>query len=205
MLNTVSVSSTAAPVVSRDAILTAAHPALEALARRLVWDSEDARDVLQLALADAWARRASLKDPRVAHAWLRRIVVHRAMSTLRRRRLWNVIGRLLLVEPEATPTPEDEVARTAHLAALAAALEQLPARQATAFSLRYLEGLSLDEVAFALDCERGTARTHLQRAVGALRLRGVLAQKTTARDGRGPEAAGETSRSNEHSEERTNK
>jgi len=157
--------------------LVATHQrGLLALARRLVWDSEDARDVLQLALADAWARRGSLKDSRAAEAWLRRIVVHRAMSCLRRRRVWKVIGALFLVEPEAAPDPDEALARATHLAALAAALEGLPARQATAFSLRYLEGLSIDEVAFALDCERGTARTHLQRAVVALRARGVLPQ-----------------------------
>lgn len=37
MLNSVSMSPTAAPVVSRDAALCAARPWLEALARRLVW------------------------------------------------------------------------------------------------------------------------------------------------------------------------
>lgn len=155
-------------------LVQAHQPALLALARRLVWDSEDARDVLQVALADAWAQRASLKEPAAAPAWLRRIVVHRAMTVLRRRRVWKAIGALLFVAPEEPARPDDGAERSAHLRSLSAALADLSPKQSAAFSLRYLEGLSLDEVAFALSCERGTARVHLQRAVTALRNRGVL-------------------------------
>ena len=61
MLNSVSVSSPAAPVVSRDAALTSARSRLEALVRRLVWDSEEARDVVQGALVEAVERWDSLR------------------------------------------------------------------------------------------------------------------------------------------------
>ena len=139
-----------------------------------MWDTEEARDVVQLALADAWARRASLKDSQAAERWLRRIVVHRAISVLRRRRLWRAVGGLFLVEPEPCVAPDEAADRSKHLRALGFALERLPARQATAFSLRYLEGLSFEELAEALGCQRGTARVHVQRAVTALRLQGML-------------------------------
>lgn len=155
-------------------LVEAQQPALLNLARRLVWDSADAQDVLQMALADAWSKRAALKDPAAAPAWLRRIVVHRAMSVLRRRRVWKAIGALLFVEAEDAPAPDEAVERGAHLRALSRAVAELSTKQAAAFSLRYLEGLSLDDVAAALDCERGTARVHVQRAVFALRARGVL-------------------------------
>ena len=165
---------TAALLMDFSGLVEAHQPRLLALARRLVWDSEEARDVLQFALADAWARRASLKDPAAAPAWLRRIVVHRAISVLRRRRLFRAVGALFLVEPEPAPVPDEQLSQAQHLSGLGTALEKLPARQAAAFSLRYLEGLSFEEVASALGCEKGTARVHVQRAVTALRLRGVL-------------------------------
>ncbi len=165
---------TAALTVDFSGLVQAHQPRLLALARRLVWDSEEARDVVQLALADAWAQRSSLADPAAAPAWLRRIVVHRAISLLRRRRVWRALGALLFVEPEPCPSPDEEAGRAQHLGALAAALEQLPARQAMAFSLRYLEDLGLEEVAASLGCEKGTARVHVQRAVTALRRKGVL-------------------------------
>jgi RNA polymerase sigma-70 factor (ECF subfamily) len=150
---------------------------LEALARRLVWDAEDARDVVQAALAQAWQQRDSLKAVEAAPGWLRRIVVHRAMSHLRRRRLWQGLSRVLLVEPEEAPSTADDAERGEHLGRLAAALDRLSARQRTAFSLRYLEGLSLDDVADAMGIDRGTVRVHVQRAVKALRDRGVLPER----------------------------
>jgi RNA polymerase sigma-70 factor (ECF subfamily) len=159
-------------------LVSAHQPGLISLARRLVWDSEEARDIVQGALAEAWAQRAHLKSPDAAGAWLRRILVNRAISVLRRRRLWRVMGALLFVEPELAAAPDEAVERSQHLRALSRALETLSARQAAAFTLRYLEGLPLDEVAAALGCGRGTARVHLQRAVAALRAKNVLAETT---------------------------
>lgn len=162
-------------VTRRDTVLAEQRPRLEALARKLVFDPEDARDVVQSALEDAVARWHTLSDVNSAGAWLRRIVVNRAWSHLRRRRFWNAVAGLLFVEAEPSPPAADEaLEHREHLAALAAALEDLPARQSTAFTLRYLEGLTIDEVADALGIDRGTVRVHLQRAVRALRERGVL-------------------------------
>ncbi len=163
------------PAPEAGASLERHRGALERLARRLVWDAEEARDVVQAAFADALAARAGLASPAAEEAWLRRIVLNRALSHLRRRRLWRAVAAVLLVaeEPVAAP-PEEDAERRAHQAALARALERRPARQAMAFTLRYLEGQSLDEVAEALGISRATVRVHLQRAVKALREEGVL-------------------------------
>lgn len=178
MLNSFSVSPLAAAIVSRDATLTAARPALEALARRLVWDREDARDVVQGALLDAVVRWDTLKDPNAREGWLRRIVVNRAFSHLRRRKFWNVVGALLQVaEVEVAPAPDEAVEQREHQARLLAGLERLPARQSMAFTLRYLESWSFDEVAEAMGIDRGTVRIHVQRAVGSLRAAGVLGEE----------------------------
>ena len=175
MLNSISVSPAAAPVVSRDAALTEARPRLEALARRLVWDSEEARDVVQGALLDALDRWDSLRDAQAREGWLRRIVVNRAFTHLRRRRFWNAVGALLLVpEEDFTASPDLQLERREHEARLLGALEKLPARQSLAFTLRYLEGWSFEEVAESMGIDRGTVRIHVQRAVTALRTAGVL-------------------------------
>lgn len=175
VLNSAAMGQALSHTGTRDAVLAAQRPALERLARRLVWDDEDARDVLQAALTDAVERWADLKDAAAAPAWLRRIVVHRAWSHLRRRRFWTALAGLLGVDEEdVAPGPDEAVERRAHLAALAHALDALAPRQAMAFTLRYLEGLSLDEVADAMALEKGTVRVHLQRAVTALRAQGLL-------------------------------
>lgn len=153
-------------------------PRLQGLARRLVLNADEAADVVQGALAEAWARRGQLAARDSAPAWLRRIVVHRALSAMRRRRVWNAIGALLLLAPEpATEEPDATLERGRHLDRLARALEKLPAQQAAAFTLRYLEGLELDAVALAIGCARGTARIHVQRAVKRLKEAGVLQEQ----------------------------
>ncbi len=157
-----------------EALVLRERSRLERLARRLVWDDEEAKDVVQSAITLAWQRRDQLTDGAAAPGWLRRIVVHRAMSVLRRRRLWNGFAKILFVAPEPIESVEADAERYAHQVQLATALEQLPARQSAAFSLRYLEGLSIDEVAHAMAIDRGTVRVHLQRAVNALRERQIL-------------------------------
>ena len=175
MLNSISVTPAAVEVVGRDATLAAARPRLEALARRLVWDSEDARDVVQGALLEALDRWDTLRDPNAREPWLRRILVNRAFGHLRRRKFWNVVGAVLRVaEEEVAPPPDEAVERKEHHRRLLAELEKLPARQSMAFTLRYLESWSLDEVAESMAIDRGTVRIHVQRAVTALREAGVL-------------------------------
>lgn len=174
MLNAMSIAA-ASPIERRDQLLAEARPGLEALARRLVWDREEARDVVQSSLLDALDKWNTLENPAAAEGWLRRIVVNRAYSHLRRRRFWNAVGAVFLVaEEQMSPGPDEVLERSEHQAAIGAAVARLPARMAMAFSLRYLEGWSFDDVASAMNIDRGTARIHVQRAVEKLRDAGVL-------------------------------
>ena len=159
-------------------LVLAEQPGLLRLARRLVWDDEEAKDVLQQALTDAVEKVGTLEDRGAASAWLRRIVTHRALSVLRRRKVWRTLAALVGVEPEPARQPDDDLERGRHRAKIAAAVERLSPKQQAAFSLRYLEGLSLDQVADAMTMNRGTVRVHLQRAVSALRRSGALEQST---------------------------
>ncbi|HSN89913.1 MAG TPA: sigma-70 family RNA polymerase sigma factor [Anaeromyxobacteraceae bacterium] len=162
-----------ASAVDFAALVAAEQGTLLGLARRFLRDPEEARDLVQNTLADAFERLGSLRDPGAAPAWLRRILVSRALNLLRRRRLWNglrsAFGAGAAEAPGPFPAPDAAVAEAARRASLARAVEALPARQAAAFTLRYLEGLGLDDVAAAMGCGRGTVRTHLVRALSALR------------------------------------
>jgi RNA polymerase sigma-70 factor, ECF subfamily len=140
------------------------------IAWRFTHDAEESRDLVQAALADAFERRHTLKDPALGGAWLRRILVYRAINHHRRRRVWSAIEHWLRPSSEAIDSPVDsEIDRARQLKQVRAAIRDLPARQAAAFTLRYLEGMSLDEVSGILGIDRGTVRVHLYRALSKLK------------------------------------
>ncbi|MCP3103362.1 sigma-70 family RNA polymerase sigma factor [Myxococcus sp. K15C18031901] len=163
-----------------DALLEAEQGALLRLARRLVWDAEEARDLVQAALADAYEKRRGLRDGAAGAAWLRRILVSRAMSHLRRRRVWSALRDALdWGPPEVAPSAEERYAGAQRWDTLSRALRALPTQQATAFTLRYLEGLDVDGVAEAMGIGRGSVRTHLHRALTRLKALDALVEGGT--------------------------
>ncbi|HEX8435400.1 sigma-70 family RNA polymerase sigma factor [Archangium sp.] len=157
-----------------DVLVESEQAALLRLARRLVWDGEEARDLVQATLADAYEKRHALRDPKAGPAWLRRILVSRAIGHLRRRRVWSVVREVLDLGPDSHPSPEERFAGVERWRAFGRALRTLPAQQATAFSLRYLEGLELDAIADAMNIGRGTVRIHLYRALRKLKAADAL-------------------------------
>lgn len=157
-----------------DALLEAEQGALLRLARRLVWDGEEARDLVQATLADAYEKRHALRDVKAGPAWLRSILVSRAMGHLRRRRLWTLVREALDFGPSQGRSPEEHFAGAERWHTLGRVLRTLPAQQATAFSLRYLEGLDLDAIAGAMRIGRGTVRIHLYRALKKLKAADAL-------------------------------
>jgi RNA polymerase sigma-70 factor (ECF subfamily) len=153
-----------------EVVLEAWAPALLRLAWRFTRDGEEARDLVQHALADAWERRQGLRDAQAAGPWLRRILVNRAVNLHRRRRVWRSVQSLWGAEETMTqPAPDAQLDQARQARALHQAVAALPARQAAAITLRYFEGLPVAEVAHALGVDVGTARVHLYRALKKLR------------------------------------
>lgn len=172
-----SIGPRASAALDFDTLVEGQQAALLRLARRLVWDAEEARDLVQATLVDAYEKRHTLRDAQAAPAWLRRILVSRAMGLLRRRRVWGVLREVLDLGPAPQPSPEESFAGVERWQAFGRALRSLPAQQATAFTLRYLEGLDLDAIAEAMGIERGTVRIHLYRALQKLKAADALVLK----------------------------
>jgi RNA polymerase sigma-70 factor (ECF subfamily) len=77
--------------------------------------------------------------------------------------------QLALVADPDRPEAVDILKQAEAMKVLSRALRRLPARQREAFELRVWEGLSVDETARAMGCTDGSVKTHLSRALHALR------------------------------------
>jgi RNA polymerase sigma-70 factor (ECF subfamily) len=132
------------------------------LALVLCGDAGVAEDLTQEAFFAAyrsWSRIGLFENP---GAWVRRVVANRAVS---QRRRWQV-EVVALQRLRGRRVPEVELPeRDASLWEL---VRRLPRRQAQAFALTHLDGLSTDEVGAVLGISPGTVKTHLARARAAL-------------------------------------
>jgi RNA polymerase sigma factor (sigma-70 family) len=143
-----------------DAWFVSAYPRTVGILGRLVGDRESAEDLAAEALSRALVRWHKLEGADFRDAWLTRVAVNLGIDQLRRK-------------PPPVPPPSVEMDGANDLVELQLALRQalsgLPRRQREALALRYLVGLSPDEVASTLDVSLGTVKTHLRRGLQSLR------------------------------------
>ena len=135
------------------------------LANRFLWSPADAEDVVHDAILDARSATDQLRDPSRAAAWLRRIVVRKALLHLRQRRL----RERSTVEAarrarELPPGPGQSAEQQEQVMKLRQAIGQLPRQQQMAVSLRHLEGLCYPESAEVMGVAEVTVRFHVRQA-----------------------------------------
>ena len=143
---------------------------------------DDALDIVQeamLKLAERYSRRPAEEWRPLFHTILQsRIRDWQRRSSVRNRfRVWlrgsdedgesaDPISR----QPDPTAaTPERILAGQRAVDRLERAIADLPARQREAFLLRVWEGLDVADTARAMGCSGGSVKTHLSRAMHALR------------------------------------
>ncbi|MGA5818495.1 SigE family RNA polymerase sigma factor [Kitasatospora sp. NPDC094028] len=143
-----------------DEFVAARYHALLRGAFLITGDVHDARDLLHDALARVYPKRATIRDPEAAEAYVRTTMVRTHVSRWRRTR-----REVLTSEPPDSPQEPVDVGDER----LAAALRSLPKRQRAAVVLRYYVDLPLARVAEELGCSLPTAKTHLARGVKAMR------------------------------------
>jgi RNA polymerase sigma-70 factor (ECF subfamily) len=150
-------------------LLVARHAdRVHALALRLVRNSSDAEEVAQDAFVRAWRALPRFRGEAAFATWLHRIVVRCAfdrLAILRGRREREADLDLAL----AAATTSTDPARLADHRQLERLVAELPDMQRAAVTLYYLEDRSVQDVAFALDLNVNTVKTHLSRARAALR------------------------------------
>ena len=140
------------------------------LARGLLGSREDAEDVVQEAVLQAYLGLGRLRDPDAFGAWLGGITVNLARMRVRARsRAASPLddgGRLLPESFEASVVDELDSLRK-----LQAVLEPLPPSERDAVLMHYVDGLNAQEIAALLGERAGTVRVRLHRARERLRRR----------------------------------
>jgi RNA polymerase sigma-70 factor (ECF subfamily) len=154
---------------------------------RVCGESEDAKDVAQDTLLQAFRSLKQLDEPRALRTWLYRVVAN-ACRMKRRKGNYEARRELSLDEllprdaedaaveiPDASNLPDDAAARAEIRRVVRAGIAELPADSRTVLLLRDLEQLSTREVAEVLDVPISTVKMRLHRA--RLMLRRVLADR----------------------------
>jgi RNA polymerase sigma-70 factor (ECF subfamily) len=133
------------------------------IAARILPDPGRAADTAQEAFVTAWRRLHEVKAEQAFAAWLYRITVTRALSTLRAERPCVPLDELTAAS-DRFPGPEEQALADGLAAALRCALNHLTPEQRACWILREMEGLSYEEVATVLRTTPGAVRGRLHRA-----------------------------------------
>jgi RNA polymerase sigma-70 factor (ECF subfamily) len=149
-------------------------------ARRLTGNREDAEDLVQQGLLEAYVAFDRFQPGTHFDRWMFRIIRHTYLDTVRsqsRVTVESLEGGWESHDGEVMPReiadtrsgPEDEVLAEMLSEPLQRALDALPSEYRSVVLLAELEEMSYEEVARALGCPVGTVRSRLHRARNLLR------------------------------------
>jgi RNA polymerase sigma-70 factor (ECF subfamily) len=139
-------------------------PYVGAIASRLLGRAPEVEDVVQDVFALALRGLRRREDEREIKGWLAKVAVRRCLRQLRLRRIWALVDLAAdpsydrLASPDAGPEERQLVSEVYR------ALDAVPARERVAWTLRHVEGQSLEEVAALCECSLATAKRRIASA-----------------------------------------
>jgi RNA polymerase sigma-70 factor (ECF subfamily) len=168
------IQARAGDLLAFEALVLRKTPAVISVARRIVGNAEDARDVAQMAFLRVWEQLARYDETYSFNTWLYRIATNLAIDLLRSSRsrerahtatLHLVRQRESQTGSETTRAAEDDSASRLFQRVAG----RLTGKQKAAFVLREMEDLETAEIAAILNCGESTVRNHLFNARRILR------------------------------------
>lgn len=146
------------------------------LALRLTGNEQDAKDVVQESLLNAYLHLDRFEHRANLRTWLNRILVNCALDHLRgtRRRPDVRDSRPLADVAESaassSPDPERLLASAEFRKQIGAAMKTMSPLERVTFALRHFEGCSIEEIAQTVGIGHNAAKQHIFRAVRKIRL-----------------------------------
>jgi RNA polymerase sigma-70 factor (ECF subfamily) len=150
-----------------EGLVEAWTPSVYRVARAYLGESA-APDAVQETFLAAWRQMQRLRDPDRFVAWLHRIAVNHCRSVLRGQARVREIP-MRLDGPETLVVAGDLRAGVEASAVLRGAVRRLPDDQRAVIALHYAAGLTIREVAEALQVPDGTVKSRLNAALTTLR------------------------------------
>ena len=149
-----------------EALVVADQSRLYRLAYGILRDLQLAEDATQQSLLDIWRDIGRLADPAKYEAWSYRLLVRVCYAEAKRRPRWQPAGLI--------PTADEARAADAYLGLadrdqLERGFQHLSIDHRVVLAMRYLLGMTPEEVAETLDLPRSTVYSRLQAAVKAMR------------------------------------
>lgn len=137
------------------------------LSVRLLRSHDDAADLLHDTFIVAFADVGTLRQAESLRFWLRKVCVRLAHRRFRKRKILRALGFESASEDAALHTLADPGAGPevqADLRRIDGVLSSLPENERVAWTLRYVEGHQLEDVAYMCDCSLATAKRRIAAA-----------------------------------------
>jgi RNA polymerase sigma-70 factor (ECF subfamily) len=145
-----------------------------------IGDQDLAQSIVQDCFMKAYNARERFRGECSIQTWLNRIALNMILDHQRTQkfRFWRSFRKTALeiteiasTLPSKARTPEKSLLMQERVAQVAKALESLSFNQRTIFLMHFQEGMNIPEISSAIDMSVNTVKTHLHRAVKAVRER----------------------------------
>jgi RNA polymerase sigma-70 factor, ECF subfamily len=161
-------------LVSFESLVARKTPAVVSVARRILGNAEDARDVAQMVFLRVWEQLGRYDERYSFNTWLYRIATNLSIDFLRssrsREKAHGATLYLIRARQEETFSDTSRVAEDGEIARLFQRVSgALSGKQKAAFVLREMEDRDTREIAEILGCGESTVRNHLFNARRVLR------------------------------------
>ena len=136
-------------------------------ALRILKDSFEAEDVMQESFLVAFTKLGTFKGEVAFGAWLKRIVINRSLTQLRKNNRFDEVKLDVIPDMEEEQTESDYSLLKA--SEITVAIQKLKDNYRVALTLNLIEGYDYEEIAEIMDITYQNSRTTISRAKSKLR------------------------------------